>query len=81
LDPKNENVEFLLRDTSFMIRNQYYKTIIVIGLVIGLIGILFSFFKDDFIFHFMDTVGFSLFIIFFVIQFIDRKISVRMPNR
>ena len=79
LDPKNENLSVSLKFARLGMRKKVYSKIVILGLIIAFTGIAFRLIDDKLIYRRIDYVGFGIFILGYLIQYIDNYLTEKSP--
>jgi tetratricopeptide (TPR) repeat protein len=80
MDPENENISFDLKYAKLNLRRRSYSRFIIAGLTIALIGIALRFTGDNRLFYIIDTTGFVIFVLAYLVQHLDSYMTEKRPT-
>ena len=80
IDPQSENIVINLRYAKLNLRRKIYTKIIIVGLIIAFVGLALRLACNKKIFWIIDTIGFGIFIMGYLIQYIDNYLTDKKPS-
>jgi hypothetical protein len=80
MDPENENISFDLNHAKLNLRRRFYSRFIIAGLAIAFIGLALRFTGDNRLFYIIDTTGFAIFVLAYLIFNLDGYLTEKRPT-
>jgi len=80
MEPENENILFDLTYAKLNLRKRYYTRFIIAGLTIAFIGIVLRFTGDNRLFYIIDSIGFAIFVLAYLIFNLDSYLTEKRPT-
>lgn len=75
-----ENILFDLTYAKLNLRKRYYTRFIIAGLTIAFIGIVLRFTGDNRLFYIIDSIGFAIFVLAYLIFNLDSYLTEKRPT-